>query len=260
MAANILSCYPINERSHMAKAIKMTTALPNLSDPTLLTPEILKQNPRLASSIFALCNAAFSGHQATDPRKWDTSTPRFSTLESFYKMLTPESIVGVVFALEPCASTGVGADSNSGINKAANANGHARTTGEEDENDSLYRNKVIACSAAVPWKGGWHHECPHESGWEMKIVCVDDDPLFRHRGIAVAVQQALESRLASRERDRGQVSLKLWVLANESINGAYWRKRGYHKVRGRIEGPGVWGCREGMFEMNVYAKTLGIKE
>lgn len=57
------------------------------------------------------------------------------------------------------------------------------------------------------------------------------------------------------EGERGHVDL--WILAAECINGMYWRKRGYEKVRIKWEGPGVWSCRMN-FEMVVFRKRVQL--
>jgi GNAT superfamily N-acetyltransferase len=127
----------------------------------------------------------------------------------------------------------------------------------------LRSKKVVACAAAVPWKGGWMKEgADSESGWEIKIVCVDGDPQYHHRGLAVQLLGFLERYLVTamkaKFREEGKQehgTLTLWILAAECINGSYWRKKGYQEVRRKTEGVGVWSCKTS-FEMVVFRKII----
>ncbi|KAF2845296.1 hypothetical protein T440DRAFT_374227, partial [Plenodomus tracheiphilus IPT5] len=223
--------------------------------PTLLTTPELKSNTQTALAIKNLCNQAFSRHKALDPEKWNTSTLRFPDLHAFYAMLTPESIVAVIF----------GDNNQDGATKADNGAADEITqVNLETKSTTNMASKIIACAAAVPWAGGWSHEGrATESGFEIKIVCVDAHPRYLHKGLAVYLLGALERHLIEVERarlraegveDRG-VQVQLWILAAECINGVYWRKRGYEKVRSKVEGAGVWSCKTS-FEMGVFRKVV----
>jgi hypothetical protein len=217
----------------------MTT--PKLSLPTLFTPSELKANPTLSTSVTQLVNDAFYRSKEADPVKWNNTTLRFPNEEALHVMLGDEgSVLALIF------DETVGAQENEKISSRAS-------------------KKVVACAAAVPWKGGWAKEgAGTENGWEMKIVCVDGNPMYHHRGLAVQLLGFLESYLTAKERVRlqrlgghGQGVLMLWILAAECINGVYWRKRGYQEVRKKLEGPGVWSCKTS-FEMTVLRKDVAF--
>ena len=151
-------------------------------------------------------------------------------------------------------------------------------------NIPLESRKIIACAAAVPWKGGWAKEgAETESGWEVKAVCVSGEEQYARRGLAVRVMGKLEEELVRRRREEversgtsrsngdgsgesgdgsgdgdrgdGKGKLVLWILAAECINGAYWRKRGYREVRRKTEGVGVWSCKTS-FDMVVFRREV----
>ena len=127
--------------------------------------------------------------------------------------------------------------------------------------------KPIACAAAIPWRGGHLKEgAGTETGWEIKIVCVNPSPEYQRRGLAVQVLAFLEEYLVGIERDAlfregirsaGGRGVDFWILAAECQAGPYWRRRGYAEVRRRTEGPGVWSClRE--FEMLVLRRRVEL--
>jgi len=214
---------------------------PLLSAPILFTPAELKANPTLSKSVTQLVNDAFYRSKEIDPVKWDNTTLRFPDEEALYVMLGDKgSVIALIFD-----EAGVGKDS--------------------DRADNKENRVVVACAAAVPWKGGWAKEgAGKESGWEMKIVCVDGDPKYHHRGLAVQLLNFLESYLVACERavlqragKQGEGGLTLWILAAECINGVYWRRRGYQEVRKKVEGPGVWSCKTS-FEMVVLRKDVAF--
>ncbi|KAG9185798.1 hypothetical protein G6011_07129 [Alternaria panax] len=215
----------------------MTT--PKLSTPTLFTPSELKANPTLSKFVTQLVNDAFHRSDEIDPVKWNNTTSRFSNEEALHTLLGHEgSAIALIF------------------DEADIAKNFEKAIGNENR-------RVVACAAAVPWKGGWAKEgAGKESGWEMKIVSVDGDPKYHHRGLAVQLLKFLESCLVANERKvsqragkLGEGVLTLWILAAECINGEYWRKRGYQEVRKKVEGPGVWSCKTS-FEMVVLRKDV----
>jgi GNAT superfamily N-acetyltransferase len=212
---------------------------PKLSRPTLFTLAELKANPALSKSVTQLVNDAFYRSKEVDPTKWDNTTLRFPNEEALHVMLGDQgSVIALVF------DEAVGAQDGDKIN----------------EKES---KKVVACVAAVPWKGGWAKEgSGTEDGWEMKIVSVDGDPTYHHRGLAVQLLNFVETYLVAKERaqlrragEQGEGVLTLWILAAECQNGVYWRRRGYQEVRKKVEGPGVWSCRTS-FEMVVLRKNV----
>ena len=228
----------------------MTT---KLSPPTLFTPSELKSNPTLSKSITQLVNDAFYRSYERDTVKWDNSESRFSDEEGLHMLLSGEgSVIALMF--DDAAS----ADENGSIN-----GGNGSISGEGSSSDGKESRKVVACASLVPWKGGWEKECAHtETGWEIKIVCVDGDPKYHHRGLAVQLLNFLEQYLIVREtiqREQkglqGQRVLSLWILAAECLNGAYWRKRGYEVVRKKTWGPGTWSCKTS-FEMVVLRRNV----
>lgn len=215
----------------------MTT--PKLSSPTLFTPPELKANPQLPTSITQLVNNAFYRSKDIDPLKWSNTTFRFSNEGELHTLLGDEgSVIALIF-------------DGSGVAKEAE-----KVNGKENR-------KPVACAAAVPWKGGWAREgAGEESGWEIKIVSVDGDSKYHHRGLAVQLLNFLDSYLVAnaraalqREGKQGEGVLTLWILAAECINGVYWRKKGYQEVRKKVEGPGVWSCKTS-FEMVVLRKDV----
>ncbi|KAH7093441.1 hypothetical protein FB567DRAFT_515348 [Paraphoma chrysanthemicola] len=238
------------------------TTQPHLSAPILFHPTTLKSNRALTSQITTLANEAFMRSHAPDREKWDLSRDRFPSEESYWDMLGEKGIVALIF------------DRDDG-NSAQELNG-ANATGNNDENvngeDRNWegREKVIACAAALPWKGGWNKEgAGTEVGWEIKAVCVAGDKKYLKKGLAVQVMQALEDELvrnakaqwrasAKREmsaEDARRGSVALWILAAECLNGAYWRKRGYEELRRSTEGSGTWGCKTS-FELVVFRKEV----
>jgi GNAT superfamily N-acetyltransferase len=214
---------------------------PNLSPPTLFTPSELKSNPTLSKSITQLVNDAFHRSMQTDPVKWSNESSRFTNEDGLHLLLSGAgSVIALIF--DEAASAGVN---------------------EKDTIDGGQHRKIVACAAAVPWKGGWAKEgADTETGWEIKIVCVDGHPEYHHRGLAVQLLNFLEKYLVARERTRlqkegrqGEGVLGLWILAAECLNGVYWRKRGFHEVRNKVEGPGVWSCKTS-FDMVVLRKDV----
>jgi len=221
----------------------MTT--PRLSAPVLFLPQDLRSDTKLTSQITGLTNDAFRRCKLPDPDKWNYEAPRFRTNESYYEMLGDETIVAVIF------------DQNVAAEDSCPDN--ARECG------TITSGKVVACAAAVPWKGGWAKEgVGEEDGWEIKALAVDGNASYLRKGLAVQVMASLENHLI--ERTRSQVkenlpegttngSLTLWILAAECITGAYWRKRGYSEIRRSTEGEGVWGCKTS-FDIVVYRKVV----
>jgi len=228
----------------------MTT---KLSPPTLFTPSELKSNPILSKSITQLVNNAFYRSYERDTVKWDNSESRFSDEEGLHVLLSGEgSVIALIF------------------DDAASANGNGsidgdndRINGEDTNINGEQSRKVVACASLVPWKGGWEKECAStETGWEIKIVCVDGDSKYHRRGLAVQLLNFLEQYLIVRETIQlekkglqGQRVLSLWILAAECLNGAYWRKGGYEVVRKKTWGPGTWSCKTS-FEMVVLRRDV----
>jgi len=213
--------------------------MPNLSPPTLFTPSELRSKPSLSKSITQLVNDAFHRSHAPDPVKWDNRGSRFDDEEGLHLLLSgPGSVIALIF------------------DDAASANENGSIKEEESR-------KVVACASLVPWKGGWEKECADtESGWEIKIVCVDGDAKYHHRGLAIQLLDFLQQYLIVRETIQleqkglqGQRVLSLWILAAECLNGAYWRKRGYEVVRKKTWGPGTWSCKTS-FEMVVLRRDV----
>ncbi|KAI4956755.1 hypothetical protein J4E86_005226 [Alternaria arbusti] len=186
----------------------------NLSPPTLFTPSELKSNPTLSKSITQLVNKAFYRSYERDTAKWDNSESRFSDEEGLHMLLSGAgSVIALIF------------------DDAASANENGSINGENTSINGEQSRKVVACASLVPWKGGWEKEgSDTETGWEVKIVCVDGDPQYHHRGLAIQLLNFLEQYLIVRETIRleqkglqGQRVLSVWILAAECLNGAYWR-------------------------------------
>jgi GNAT superfamily N-acetyltransferase len=227
----------------------MTT---RLSQPVLITPSELKANSALSTSITKLVNDSFYRSKESDPTKWSNVTLRFQSEDALHIMLIDE---GSVMAL---------------IFDEKDENLEATTSvmnGNETNGDASSCQKLVACAAAVHWKGGWEQEgASTETGWEFKTVCVDSDPKYHHRGLAVRLLTFLEEylientkiQLRGEGKKEGEGALALWILAADCINGVYWRKRGYQEVRRKAEGAGVWSCRTS-FDMLVLRKTVPIQ-
>jgi hypothetical protein len=232
----------------------MTT--PQLSAPIIFAPSDLEADPALIYQITKLCNDAFRRSKEQDPEKW-SARPRFETPQKYEDMLDDESVVAIIF------------DRGGNGNQAVNGDQQ-----KEGATEGSSRGKVVACAAAVPWKGGWAKEgASTEDGFEIKAICVDRDAKYLRRGLAIQLMDCLQNHLIqlanSRNRDHGEncasgtgletdekrARLTLWILAAECINGVYWRKRGYREVRRTTEGAGTWGCQTS-FDMVVLRKVV----
>ncbi|KAF2249660.1 hypothetical protein BU26DRAFT_604003 [Trematosphaeria pertusa] len=229
-------------------------ATPILTMPILLSPTDLNANPKLTNHIAVLANAAFTRSQEADPEKWYLPSIRFPDTQSLLDMLGPRGVMAVMLD-------------------------EAHVEGEEvpfveavDGDGQVRKGRLVACAAAVPWRGGWSKEgAQTEKGWEIKAVCVDGDARFLKRGLAVKLLGSLEECLVGKEREalrqsaldgascgsgdgRRKGVLSLWILAAECINGAYWRKRGYEAVRKSVHS-GIWSCKTS-FEMVVLRRDV----
>ncbi|KAF2133889.1 hypothetical protein P153DRAFT_362931 [Dothidotthia symphoricarpi CBS 119687] len=222
----------------------MTTS--RLSTPTLFTPSELQSNPSLAKQIVELVNKAFTRSHAIDPGEWILPSTRFANIESLHEMLSPESVMAVIF--------------------------ESSDSGDKNEESEVIRNrKIVVCAAAVSWKGGWMKEgAGVEEGWEIKTVCVDGDVKYLRQGLALQLLASLENHLIEQMRRQpldwtpAEKAIKtkestgvltLWVMSVESMTGPYWRKRGYQEIRRKVYGKGVWGCLTS-FEMVVLRKYV----
>ena len=228
----------------------MTTS--TLSGPTLFTLSDLHSNPALTTSIIRLANDSFLRPKRLDPVKWSSTGMRFPTLESYTGMLVEDSVVALIF------------DDGDDEKNENLYEGHDETNGN---NSAIgHPEKLVACAAAVPWRGGWLKDGPEtEDGWEIKAVCVDGDAKYARRGLAVQLLSFLEQHLTAKtmlqeqvseeRKEHTQGSLTLWIQAAECLNGAYWRKRGYQEIRRSTQGEGTWGCQT-TFEIVVLKKIV----
>jgi GNAT superfamily N-acetyltransferase len=235
----------------------MTTTL--LSAPKLFFPAELKSNSTLTTQIIDLTNDAFARSKAPNPAKWSTR-PRFERLQQYHDMLVDKCVVAVIF------------DKTAGQKFSPET--EKEVPAKEKESEARSRGRVVACAAAVPWAGGWAKEgAGTEDGWEIKAISVDGSPQYLRQGLAIQVMDALENFLIQnakkqwQEREHierigvgranrvEQATLSLWILAAECINGAYWRRRGYHEVRRTTEGNGTWGCQTS-FDLVVFRKDV----
>ncbi|KAJ6285643.1 hypothetical protein J3E71DRAFT_189977 [Bipolaris maydis] len=216
------------------QSYSMSSTTTSLSQPTLYTSSTIKSTPTLSTALTTLINSAFYRSASSDPR-WDTTIPRFDSPDELCKMVGDEqSTVAVIY-------------SSSRKTKSEDAEG-----GQEEEG-----KEIVACAAAVPWKGGWHGEgSTCESGWEIKTVCVHES--FVGRGLASRLVGFLGDHLCRmRACGSAQGKVTLWLLVADDLNGAYWRRRGWTEVRRRTEGPGVWGCK-GEFDMVVLRREVCV--
>ncbi|PSN72524.1 hypothetical protein BS50DRAFT_569998 [Corynespora cassiicola Philippines] len=228
---------------------------PTLTPPTLLTPTDLKRSPILASCIVDLVNAAFRRTWAREPEKWHTERARFPSTQSLLDALGEQGTVAVI----------------------------CDAADKEGEGDAMGR--VVACAAAVPWNGPFGVKVEgrqsEEEGWEIKVVCVDGAERYLKTGLADRLVAFYGSYLTVRARESirgsqrsgvsGQVvsgevvngevangKVTLWFLVAESLNGAYWRKKGCVEVRRRTAEPGVWGCKH-PFELLVLKRDIDFE-
>jgi hypothetical protein len=212
---------------------------PRLSDPNFLTRADIQGDCTLTSQIRDLVNAAFLRSEQTEVGKWGRL--RFEQPHELFDMLGRDGVMSVIYDLEGRA---VGGGSNAGM--------------------------VVACAAALPWAGGFTREGQGvEEGYEIKTVCVNGDAKYAKRGLAVQVVAHLEDHLLAQElsgrregkggskNEQSLAHLTLWIQASESLNGVYWRKRGFLEVRRHTAGPGVWGCKK-TFEMVVFRKDIPL--
>lgn len=228
--------------------------IPQLSPPTLFTRSQLMQSETLVYQIITLVNDAFKRSKAHDPQKWQQEVDRFDDSDSYYNVLGEQGFVIAIFDQAVPISS---------------------------ENDSTPpERKLVACSAAIPWKGGMLDTgVEQENGWEVKAIAVSGDPQYLGRGLAVQILSSMElylrqsTKLSSPPKhgistldDRGEAPLTkvrgdceplvtLWVQAAECINGPYWRRRGYKEVARKTMGQGVWSCKT-WFEMLVMRKDI----
>ncbi|CAA9962557.1 hypothetical protein PTMSG1_05931 [Pyrenophora teres f. maculata] len=225
------------------------------SPPTLYRRSVLQANPTLSQAIIDLVNDCFAWSKDKEDGKWDNSIPRFDNVEEFYSMLGEDEAMGAIAVLfEEAVEDGMGSDNDS--------TSSGQTTPSSPTSTQTCK-KPIACAATIPWRGGHLKEgAGSETGWEIKIVCVDASPMYQRCGLAVRLLAFLEEYLVGLERDalvregvRGSGSVDLWILAAECQAGPYWRKRGYVDVRKMTEGPGVWSCRE-EFEIVVLKRRV----
>lgn len=223
----------------------MTT--PHISAPVLVSPAQLRSNPALTTQIRLLINDAFRRSKLDKPEKWDFAQPRFETNDSYYETLGDDAVVALIFDRD-----------------AVSARYDEPSRGAKGEEAAIeggeFTGKVIACAGAIPWKGGWRKEgAGTEEGWEVKAIAVHEDEKYLHKGLAVKAMQKLEEWAIEKKKmerpDAQRGCVTLWLLVAECINGVYWKKRGYQKVRSSIEGNGTWGCKTS-FEMVVYRKDV----
>jgi len=234
------------------------TTTPSLTAPIIFAPCDLEVDPALTAQITKLCNDAFRRSREPYPEKWSSGL-RFETPQAYKDMLNDESVVAIILDRD-----GYG---NEGANE--NQQGAVVVKGKD-------RGKLVACAAAVPWKGGWAKEgAGTEDGFEIKAICVDGDAKYLRRGLAVQLMDCLQNHLIQLAKSRHQKNtemdakvtadglegkdqtacLTLWILAAECLTGVYWRKRGYHEVRRTTEGTGTWGCNT-KFDMVVLRKDV----
>jgi hypothetical protein len=224
-------------------------ATPNLTPSLLFPAHELNTNPVLVTALARLGNAAFSRSKAGNPQTWNPDDIRFPTSQHVLDMAGPSGIVAII--LDSSRSSDADAVSVQ-VLEAGNEKGKKE-----------FKGKLVACTTAVPWAGGWDKEgASTERGWEMKAVCVNGSPAYLRRGLAIQVMQALEDHLVQkrkeelREMEVRRDTVAFWILAAEDLNGVYWRKRGYAEVRrGWYEG--IWGCRT-RFEMVVLRKEVEV--
>lgn len=222
---------------------------PQITAPILISPSQLRSNPSLTTDIRLLINDAFRRSKSDKPEKWDFARPRFDTNESYYETLGDDAVVALIF--------------DQSVARDLSEHRQQNESGEAS-------GKLIACAAAVPWKGGWAKEgAGIEKGWEMRAVAVHEDEKYLHRGLAVKAMGALEEWAVEKKKaERPERSFEekhvgedgcvtFWLLVAECINGVYWRKRGYREVRRSTEGNGTWGCKTS-FELVVYRKDVGF--
>ncbi|KAF2273130.1 uncharacterized protein EI97DRAFT_190524 [Westerdykella ornata] len=222
-----------------------------LSHPILYSAASLCQDQELAVRLMGFINDAFQRAKQRDPQKWDPQKLRFGSEAELFEMLGENGVMAVVY------------DQN-----------ESRAVQTDNGLDVGGRGKIVACAAAVQWKGiereagkdpsyGDEFEKTEiEEGWEIKTVCVSADSRYAKKGLAVRVcdflqeylvKQVYEATNASEKAIRGH--LVLWIITAESMNGEYWRRRGYRDVMKRVIKPPVWGSKA-EFVMVVLRKDI----
>ncbi|ORX93545.1 hypothetical protein BCR34DRAFT_580436 [Clohesyomyces aquaticus] len=206
-----------------------------LSSPHLLTPDEIAPNANESTQVNQLINSSFRRSKTPDPTKWDLVRSRFPSTTSLSEMLGTEGLMAVIYD---------------------NSDAEVKLTGNA-------KGKAVACAAAVPWKGGWESDGKDsDGGWEIKTVCVDGDPKYLRKGLALTVLAFLEKQLIEMELKRRVGAgtddvgrrLKLWIQAAECINGAYWKKRGYTEVKRKVYEKPTWGC------LTNFELVVGVRE
>ncbi|KAF1951547.1 hypothetical protein CC80DRAFT_480754 [Byssothecium circinans] len=229
--------------------------------PPSLTPTLflhladLKANPKLANQLAILENSAFTRSHAKDPQKWNVPSHRFPTTQHLLDLVGDSGVMAII--LDEVR--------NDELDDALLV--HAPS----HDGDGATKGKLVACSAVIPWSGGWEKEgAGTETGWEVKAVAVDEDEMYLGKGIAIKLLADIEKYLIDKERvvtkgisryaqenaaldvDRG--ILNLWLLVAEDLNGEYWRRRGYSEVR-RKTCSWIWGCHTS-FDMLTMRKQV----
>ncbi|KAF2453385.1 hypothetical protein BDY21DRAFT_356546 [Lineolata rhizophorae] len=131
-------------------------------------------------------------------------------------------------------------------------NGLCAVVVDENANDGD-APKVIASVSANVWKEA---EGEPSLNYELSAVATLNSPPYRKRGLVDRCTLALQSALLERLRPSQRPDFRLWLIAVEHLNGAYWRRRGYKHVRTRVMPVGTWGARR-EFELATLVKRVG---
>jgi hypothetical protein len=184
-------------------------------------------DPTLAATLTAFVNKGFMA-QSTNPHAikiWqDFSSGRFKSPNEINEMLGSDGILAVIY---------------------------------DDQTP-------IAVAGGVPWKQGSQElALEGEEGYEIKTVTVD--PTVVKKGLATRCMGVVIKKLIEIERKKRDESgtiedgkLMLFIQSAESVNGDYWRGRGYRDMRKYEMPAGFWTART-PFTMLVQAKEVDLE-
>jgi hypothetical protein len=187
----------------------------------------LRANPLLAARITTFVNVGYRNKAVYAPAYWtDDGTDRFQTPDAIYDAIGPNGLFAVVYNEKPV----------------------------DDE--------LVACASITSWIGdlGGEETGKDDGGWEIKAVVTKVG--WNKMGLAGRCIQMLTEETIKLEREalenKGERTLKIWIQAVESVNGEYWRRRGWKFVRAYEMPVGLWGSRFG-FTLIVLLKEVDLQ-
>jgi hypothetical protein len=121
---------------------------------------------------------------------------------------------------------------------------------------AYHGEEPVASAGAIPWQPEEDEGVPEgPQGWEIKIVTVK--VAYMKQGLAGRCIDVVKERLNRKEKEEkgSEIEiLRLWIATPETVNGAYWRRRGFQTV-GVFDRPkGYWNSSNG------FQKWVGYKD